>query len=375
MCYRHLILTSIKQLILKVLHIINSLHTGGAEKLIISTLPLLIQKGIQVDLLLLNGEETPFLKALEKESDICIKFLGKSFFNPLYIFRLMPYFKEYDLIHVHLFPSMYFVALAKLLSFSKTTILFTEHSTSNRRLQNRIFRPLERMIYSMYTAIVCISESVKITLQHKIGGSDDKYTVINNGIQVAQINQALAYDRPQFGFNDADKLICMVSAFRKEKDHETLIQTLEYLPKNYKLLLIGDGERLETVKQFASSLGVAKRVTFLGLRSDVYSLIKMCDIAVLSSHWEGFGLAAAEAMACGTPTIASNVNGLAQVVSGGGMLFEKGNTTELASKIVSLEDKDYYSNIQKRCIEKAKKYDLHNTVNHLLDLYKKLSKN
>lgn len=49
----------------------------------------------------------------------------------------------------------------------------------------------------------------------------------------------------------------------------------------------------------------------------------MADIAILSSHWEGFGLAAVEAMACGTPLIASNVDGLAQVVDSGGLLFEK----------------------------------------------------
>ncbi|RKE45407.1 glycosyltransferase [Sphingobacterium detergens] len=357
---------------MKVLHVINSLHTGGAEKLIISILPSLVQGKFQVDLLLLNGERTPFFEELQKKSNIRIEFLGKSFYNPFYIFKLIPYLKRYELIHVHLFPSMYFVALAKLLSFSKTTLIFTEHSTSNRRLQSWVFRPLERVIYSMYTAIICISESVKITLQNKMGAADSKYKVINNGIQIGCINEAVAHDRSLFGFGNQDKLMCMVAAFRQEKDQDTVVRSLQLLPQQFKLLFIGEGERFEAVKQLAIALGVSERVTFLGIRTDIYSLIKMCDIAILSSHWEGFGLAAAEAMACGIPTIASNVNGLAQVVSGGGLLFEKGNIAELAEQILSLDDPIFYCNIREKGLQRSQNYDLETTVHQLINLYNTL---
>ncbi|MCH5719945.1 glycosyltransferase [Niabella hibiscisoli] len=70
----------------------------------------------------------------------------------------------------------------------------------------------------------------------------------------------------------------------------------------------------------------------MGQRGDVYQLIKMCDLAILSSHWEGFGLSAVEAMACGVPLIASNVSGLSQVVADGGLTFEKGNEKDLVKK-------------------------------------------
>lgn len=357
---------------MKVLHIINSLHTGGAEKLLVTTLPLLRRKGLDVDLLVLNGEETPFRKELQNGSDIEIGSLGRSIYNPFYIFRLIPYLKRYELIHVHLFPTMYFVALAKLLALSKTKIIFTEHSTSNRRLQHWIYRPMERMIYALYTAIVCISDSVKAMLHRELGLADDKCVVISNGIPLAQINQAPIYDRSQFGFQQQDKLICMVAAFRKEKDQDTAVRALQSLPAPYKLLFIGEGERLEIVKQLAMDLGLCERITFLGVRTDIYPLLKMCDIAVLSSHWEGFGLAAAEAMACGIPTIASRVHGLAQVVSGGGLLFEVGDEMDLVSKISSLENQDDYYAIQKRGLEKARQYDVEETADQLLSFYQTL---
>lgn len=355
------------------MHIINSLHTGGAEKLMLSTLPLLKQMGVDVDLLLLNGEETPFLLKLRQKKDINIMSLGKSLYNPFNIFKLIPYLKTYEIIHVHLFPAMYYVAFAKLITRSKTTLIFTEHSTSNRRLEKAFYIPLERIVYAMYKRVVCITESVKKVLKLKIDSRDDKYKVILNGVEVSRINEVVAQSRASFGFNENEKLICMVAAFRIQKDQDTVVRSLKLLPPHYKLIFIGDGERLPQVKQLAESLNLEDRVKFLGIRTDAYSLIKMCDISVLSSHWEGFGLAAAESMACGIPTIASNVDGLAQVVSDGGLLFEKGNEIDLMNKILALEEYSYYVSIQKRCLESSKKFDISNTVQQLQTLYRSLS--
>lgn len=360
---------------MKVLHVINSLHTGGAEQLLISTLPLIQKQPVEVDLLLLNGERTPFYQKLQKESNIQITSLGTSFYNPLYIIKLIPYLNRYDLIHVHLFPAMYFVALAKLLSFSKTKLVFTEHSTSNKRLQNRMYFPFERLIYSLYTSVICITESVRKTLQNKFHNDMDKYQVIENGINLGNIERAVAYERSIFNFSDQDKLICMVAGFRKEKDHDTVVRALKHLPEEYRLLFVGSGEREETVKKLATTLGISHRVTFLGARTDVFSLVKMSNVAVLSSHWEGFGLAAAEAMACGIPTVASNVSGLSQVVSGGGLLFEKGDELELADLISSLEAPLFYKEISENGKKKAQRYDLSNMVRKTLTLYTKVTGN
>ncbi|MEN5380470.1 glycosyltransferase family 4 protein [Sphingobacterium kitahiroshimense] len=357
---------------MKVLHVINSLHTGGAEQLLVSTLPLMEKHHVDVDLLLLNGDRTPFYHKLEKESNIQIKSFGKSYYNPLYIIKLIPYLNKYDLIHVHLFPAMYFVALAKLLSFSKTKLVFTEHSTSNKRLQNRMYFPFERLIYSLYTSVICISESVRETLVDMFNNHVGKYEVIENGINLENIARAVASSRSEFNFTDQDKLICMVAGFRKEKDHDTVVRALKHLPEHYKLLFVGSGEREEDIKRLTTTLGVSHRITFLGVRTDIFSLVKMCDIAVLSSHWEGFGLAAAEAMACGIPTIASNVNGLSQVVSGGGLLFEKGDELELADLISSLEDILFYNEISANGKMKAQSYDLSNMVRKTISLYNKI---
>lgn len=358
---------------MKILHIINSLATGGAEKLIIETLPLLQKEtDLEVSLALLNAQETPFYNQLKKENtSIKIYELSKgSVYNPFNIFRIIPLLSKYDIIHAHLFPVMYFVVLAKILSFSKTKLIFTEHSTGNRRMQNPKFKWIERFIYRYYSIIICITKEVKNELQRCLTIPSNKLKVIYNGININKINLEPKLNREEFGFSLQDKLLIMVAGFRVEKDQDTLIECMKILPLHYKLILVGDGKRRNILEQLVVKLNLTNRVTFLGVRNDVISLIKMSDIAVLSSHWEGFGLAAAEAMACGIPTIASNVEGLNKVVENGGLLFEKGNVEDLKNKIQSLENEEFYNEICNQCRGKVGQYDIQKMIDTILYLYK-----
>ncbi|GIM56335.1 glycosyl transferase [Capnocytophaga canimorsus] len=360
---------------MKILHIINSLSIGGAEKLIIETLPLLQkEKGLEVDLALFNSEESPFYIQLKKENPSVkiYEFSKGSVYNPLNIFRIIPLLRKYDVIHAHLFPVMYFVVLAKILTFSKVKLIFTEHSTGNRRMQNPKFKRIEQFIYKHYSKIICITEGVKKELQRCLSIPSNKLKVIHNGINISKIKNETKLNREEFGFSSEDKLLIMVAGFRIQKDQDTLIKCLQILPSQYKLILVGDGERRNVLEKLVTELNLSDRVTFLGIRNNVVSLIKMSDIAVLSSHWEGFGLAAAEAMVCGVPTIASNVNGLNAVVSKGGLLFEKGDVQDLKNKIQLLEDESFYNKISNRCIEKAYKYDIQEMIKKLIDIYEEV---
>ena len=163
----------------------------------------------------------------------------------------------------------------------------------------------------------------------------------------------------------------MVAGFRIEKDHETLLKALAKLSNEYKLILVGDGHRRKEIEDFIKLLRVEDRVTLLGVRNDVSSLLKMSDIAVLSSHWEGFGLAAVEAMAAGTPVIASNVEGLKQVVENGGILFEQGDDAELVQHIIEItEISQKRKNIIDSGFSKAKEYDIQQMVDQTIQTYR-----
>lgn len=356
---------------MKILHVIGNLAIGGAEKLVVDTVPLQTSLGLTVDVALLDGRETPFKKQLEDSN--CCRILDLSYGSPYnlkLIFKLVPLLKEYDIVHVHLFPAQYITVLAKIISRSKTSLLFTEHNTSNTRLRFWIFRVLDQFIYRFYSLIVCISEEVKDALKEKVDLPDTKLRVINNGINLQAIDLCLPHLREYFGFKIDDFLVVMVAAFRNQKDHLCLIKAISILPVKYKLIFIGDGENIVQNKATVESMGLTNRISFWGVRTDVYNILKMCDIGVLSSKWEGFGLAAIEYMACGLPAVVSDVPGLANVVGEAASKFEAGNSCQLAEILTEISNnKQICSLYINRGKKRAENFSLERMVKEEIRLY------
>lgn len=360
---------------MKILHVIDSLAVGGAEKLVLDTLPLYNSiDGVTADVALLDASESIFLKKLKTQNCCRIYELSSgNLYNPMLIFKLVPIIRKYDVIHVHLFPAQYFAVIANLFSWKK--IIFTEHNSFNRRMDNPFFKLLEKMIYKLYNKIICISPEVKEVMKNGLKINENKLITIENGISINDVKNAKVSFRKEFGYTEEDVIIIMVAKFRQQKDHETLVKSIAQLPDKYKLLLVGDGkkERYDEIVNLVEKLKIKGRTIFTGERGDVFSLYKMANIAVLSSNWEGFGLVAAEAMASGTPLIASNVPGLSEVVSGGGILFEKGNVDDLTQKISELTDDNVlYNETSRKGQKKAQKYDISRLVEQTLLLYRSL---
>ena len=151
----------------------------------------------------------------------------------------------------------------------------------------------------------------------------------------------------------------MIAGFRPQKDQDTLIKAIKILPKEYKLWLVGDGERRAILENLVSDLGISNRVKFWGIRSDIPQILDQSHIIVLSSHWEGLSLSCIEGMASGRPFIASDVDGLSDIVGGYGVLFPHQDAKALATEIETLcLNQDYYNNVALACQEKAMQYDI-----------------
>lgn len=359
---------------MKIVHIINNFASGGAEKLLLDTIPLYRKKGIEVDLLLLNGKPSPFMNALKEKGCCSIYSLGlNSEYNPIQVFKLVPFLKKYDIAHVHLFPSQYWAVLAKLLSFSKIKLILTEHSTTNPRMKNYLLSKIDRFIYRFYCKVICITDEVSQILYQYTQQSKFKFVVIENGVNLKEIYEAEPYSKKSISslFTDQDILLIQVARFSKHKDQETVIKALQHLPINVKLMLVGEGVLRKNCEDLVRQFKLEDRVLFLGLRMDVPKLLKTADISILSSNWEGFGLVAVESMASGKPFIASDVRGMAGVVKDAGILFEKGNAKELAFHIDKLiKDQNYSKEVVNACEIRAKQYDIQFMVDKQIELYK-----
>lgn len=362
---------------LKVLHVINTLSPAGAEKLVADMLPLFNERRLSADLLLLNGQSTWLLEELRAHSCCSIYDLGsKGIYNPINIVRLANFVRRYEVVHAHLFPSFYYVALARLLVSTRTKLVVTEHSTSNRRMASALFKKIDRKLYSLYDSIICLNPEVHRVLLAHTRLPPTRFHVVSNGVNLNEYRHALAIDRSAIDASLAatDKLLIQVSAFRNQKDQLTLIRAVQNLPTNVKLLLVGDGPEKNKCEAAVMSLNLGNRVFFLGVRADVPRLLKSCDVVVLSTHYEGFSLASIEGMASGRPFVGSDVPGLSEFVRGAGLLFPEGDHHALSETIIGLlRDSDHYRQVSDACEERAAEFDIVKTVNGYVDVYESLS--
>ena len=356
---------------LKVLQVINSLGPGGAEKLVVDTIKIYRERNLHVDIFLLDNKEYPLRKILEETPGV--KILSSktklSVYNPLQIYYLNKYLKNYDIVHVHLFPSLYWVYFASLFSFKKVKLIFTEHNTTNRRRDHAILNFFDKLAYKKYSKIVTISNAVHENLKQYLG---KKYNLfkIYNGIDLEEIHLAKPYSKKKFDLTENDVMLIQVSSFTPQKDQETLIKALALLDGKFHLFLVGVGTTMEKCQQLARELKVDKRLHFLGMRRDVPSLLKTADIVLLISHFEGLSLSSVEGLASGKPFIASDVPGLTEVVENGGILVPHQNAKQLKNKIFQItEDKALLQKTVESSLRKSKNYDVHLMVENYLNLY------
>lgn len=361
---------------MKILQVINTLATGGAEKLLIESIPKYAGKEINMDLLVLNSNDYPFYSDFKKAYPSQLFTIGNwSVYNPFLIFKIIRYLKKYDVVHVHLFPALYWVALAKWISFSNVKLVFTEHSNSNRRMDNWFFKKADRFIYSKYTKIICITAAVENQIKKQLQFPDERFLLIQNGIDLNKIYQSKSYTKSELnlGLQEDVKLLIQVASFQFPKDQKTVIKALQHLPNNVHLLLAGEGVLLHKCKALVSQLNLNARVHFLGVRLDIPRLLKTSDIVILSSQYEGLSLSCIEGLASGKPFIASNVPGLKEIVDEEKLLFSFQNDSILAQTISTLlNDKDSYNAAVKHCLLRAKQFDMVTMIDNHIALYQSL---
>ena len=365
---------------MKVLHVINDLSSGGAEKLVEEISIIMKSKyRLHIEVLLLDDRFNVYGDALNKNGIQIRVIPSRRIRNPFNFIYLYKYIREgkFDIVHSHLFPDKYYVAISalayRLFRGKRTKFVTTEHSTNNRRRKYKFLSIIERVIYNNYDLIVSISDMTQCRLLEWIEvGVSNRFLVIPNGINMLEYSSASPYEIHELvpGLCKHNKLIGMVGRFSHQKDHKTLIKAVAELPEHVHLLLIGEGPTENECKVYASSIGVGNRVHFLGFRKDIPQILKTIDVAVLSSLWEGFGLVAIEAMAAGIPVVGTNIDGLKQIINQEDLLFDVGDSRQLAeilNKLIS-DDRFYKSKIETG-LEICRNYDIEKMVDRYYEAY------
>ena len=346
---------------MKILHIISSLNIGGAERLISDMLPLLKPKVDEISILVYKRVYNQFEEQLSNAGIKIINLDCNSFFHPLIFYSLIIKMRGYDVAHVHLFPALYQAAIAGL--FVNTKLIYTEHSSSNKRRSYPILKYIERWVYGRYKLVACVSDLTQKNIIDWIGGLNDRFIIVPNGINL----KAFSVD---IGEKEYPFTIIMISRFREPKDQPTVIKAMSYINQDVHLIFVGDGETRTSCEELTRQIGVKERVHFVGKQENVAHWIAKANVGILSSKWEGLPLTIVEMMAGGLPVVASDAEGIRQVVGDAGLMFGVGNYKQLASIINKLyEDNHLYKCIAQKCHKRASLYDINQTADQYLNLY------
>lgn len=361
---------------MRILQLINGLGVGGAEKLVTDLAPLINQmQGYECDVMVLGKVGESIFENMLRDRGVTILYLEyEHIYSIQIIHRLAELFKKYEIVHVHLFPSQLWAVLAKVLYRRKAKLITTEHSTNNRRRGKTVLRYLDKFIYQRYDMVIFISEDAQKSLCKWLRTSCEleKYKVILNGVDIARIDSATTINRNEIGIPKDAMLIMCVGRLEKVKNHVVQIEALSKLSDCYHLAIVGDGALRCSLERYAEELGVQHRTHFLGVRSDVPSLIKAADIIILTSHWEGLSLACIEGMSC-CPFIGTNVNGIRDVVWNAGLLIPDSDSDALVENIRQLSsDRYFYNKIKIECRRRAEQFDINEMVVQYMEVFNKM---
>lgn len=315
-----------------ILQVINSLNTGGAEKYVVEISVELKRLGQEVEVLVFDKQQSAFSEILRKEGIKICYTISPQYLSPLNLltFFMVIWGRKYNVIHSHLTYAQLWLSIAGLFNIRSKKLFTTEHSNNNNRRRHKAFKLIDKFIYSKYRRVLCISESTRQSIIEWVSPTQPlKYVVVPNCVDISYFQKAVTQDRSAFGLSDQHKIIMMVGRMSEAKDQVTIIRAVESLDDNYRCVLVGDGQ---TKRNIQNAVKIEGKTILTGKRSNIAEMLKMCDIYVQSSNWEGLPTTVLEAMAAQKVVLGSCVSGVVDIVPQF-QLFDKGNYQQLAQMI------------------------------------------
>ena len=286
-------------------------------------------------------------------------------------------YHELDLLHVHYaipHASAAFTAREILKSKGKhIPYITTLHGTDITLVgKDPSFEPVINFAINNSNGVTTVSESLRQdTLEHF--DIKREINVIPNFICMQEYEDLDGgFIRRRYAPN-GEKVICHISNFRKVKRVEDVIRVFHKIRQAMpaKLLLVGDGPDRYKAEELCRKLGACEDVEMLGKLRSTKEILSGCDLFLLTSDSESFGLAALEAMAARVPVISSNTGGIPEVNIHGetGFLSDVGDVDSMGRHAVELlSDPEMLERFKTQAYERAKGYD----IQHILPLYEKI---
>jgi len=399
----------------RVMRVITQLSRGGVEAKLAELLPLLSQQGFEASVCCIK--EAGSLAHRFAEAGIPVHvFPVRSRLHPIDVVRLARFIRrqQIDVVHTHMYAANVTGTVAARLA-KVPVIVANVHNVGKFQSRRQVIQ--DRFLARFRDGTVCVSEQVKDDYLKATGLSDERVSVIYNGVDTEKFRRRWQPGKPaphhpvvgvplaapcfnssnahragqapplhhppvnpvrrELGIGEDEKVLISAGRLIPQKSPELLISAFkivhESLPKT-RLLVLGSGELRCDLEALAAKLALSASVIFTGFREDIAECLAASDVFVSSSVKEGFSNVLLEALASGLPAVVTDVGGNREALREGreGFLC-KPIAGELAERIVCiLGDSELSERMSKNARERATEFSLERMAEQTAELYRRL---
>ncbi len=354
---------------------------GGAEQLILTTAPRLQRDGFEVTVACLRGWGLLGDELVER--GVRALALGaKGLWDLRAVGRLLSILRRdrIQILRAHLFWANLVARLVGRIA-SVPVVVTTHHDTFawmrwHHRLAERLTAPLSDVVTTC-------SESVRRNAIEAFGLRPGLVRTLRNAIEIQEgVPDAAARERirRELGASPDDLLVGTLGRLDEpKKGIPVFLAAARLLAREFPRLrfaVVGDGPARVELEQRAAREGVSHCTVFAGQRRDVPEVMRALDLFVQPSLWEGFGMTLLEAMAVGTPVVASRVGGIPEVLEDGvtGLLVPPGDAPALASACAQmLRHRERARHLGRAGMDRVRaEFGIERLVREIEDLYREL---
>lgn len=326
----------------RVLHVIDSLHLGGAQE-VVQNLATCGSPRFKHEVATMHGRGIYWNRL--RDAGITVHSLSPHKHLPLYLATLPALILSTrpDILHCHLIPSN---IIAKPIGFLLGVPLVINHDHTNdpHRIDNKLLLALDKSTNRFARHIIAVAAACRDFLIHHESIPPEKITLVPNAIDLRRFSPGTIdrrESRAKLGLPPEAPVIAGVGRLNPQKNFSLFLEIAAALSAEMpgvRFLLAGEGPEEPLLREQASTLGIADRVVFAGYVSDTRLVYSASDILLMPSRFEGLPMTLLEAMAMGLPVVASNLDGIAEVITDAceGFLAEPGHAPAFTSRILQL---------------------------------------
>jgi glycosyltransferase involved in cell wall biosynthesis len=312
---------------MRVVHVHRMRGIGGSERHLLTLLPALAERGVDVRFVGLDDPEWNASDFYEALAVPALHLRSGRDVDPLLLVRLLSSLRA-DVVHTHLVHADLYGGIAA--KARRSRLVSTKHNDDPFR--RGPFRHVERALARLADRIVAITDSLREFTIEQAGVDPGKVETIHYGLD----DLPLAWGtNPPDAVPDDARILLAVARLTRQKGVDEAIRALPSLPSDTVLVVLGEGPERGELERLARELGVGPRVFLPGRVPDVAAWLRRATVYVHPARWEGFGLGVLEAMHAGLPVVATRVSSLPELVADGetGLLVPVDDPASLAAAI------------------------------------------